>query len=284
MKTLFTALLLCVAVLPNLHAQKGWYLKAGAGYAFPLAGQTFDHYGNPYSGTFNVVNDSLGSNLKYDLKKVSFSSGLQGTAGIGYMFNKNLGVEVAANLGILPTKYNLDFFEGAPPTYKKGTIKQYATEPIMLTPAFVMQVEQKKVKLYARGGIVLPLHTKMITERNIEMQYSSLPNEPPINDIRTLELKTKFGIGFSGAMGAKYSISKNMSLWVESALTSLSLYAKEETITVYRVDGFNVLPLLPRDQIHWQYETENNGSTNALPAYSVPYSNIAINAGISIKF
>jgi hypothetical protein len=50
------------------------------------------------------------------------------------------------------------------------------------------------------------------------------------------------------------------------------------------VDGFNALPLLPRDEIHQEFETKNNGSTNALPAYSVPYSNIAINAGISIKF
>lgn len=282
-KALFALTLLSFVLCPHAEAQKGWYLKAGAGYAFPTAGQTVDNNGTPYGGTVNIVNNTAGNSFTYDVKRVSFSSGMQGTVGLGYMFNKNMGFELAANLGIAPMKYKLTYAEdGVPPVYNYGTSTQYANFPITMMPAFVLQATEKKVTLFARGGLAIPFSKKLINDLKTKDHYSSDPNEPVLERNITLELETRFGIGFSGAMGAKYKIGKTLTVWAEGALLSMSLYAKQQNITSYVVNGYNYLPYLSDEERHQVYDTKSGGSSNSLPMYSVPFSNVALNIGINV--
>lgn len=256
----------------------GFYFRLGAGYAFPNAGQTLGTDGAPLSGT---AGSSNGSGFDtYDLKKVSFSSGGQVHVDAGYMFTRNLGVELGANFGVAAKEYKTTItFPSADRTRTyRQEIKQSVKNSILLLPSVVLQSGGRKLNVYAKGSVVLPLRVKPTSDI---VQTSNLIGT---NDVSTIAVsyntKTKFHPGFGGALGLSYKVSPYISIWAEANLVSFSAYVKEDVMTSYQQDGVSYsvsnVPSI-------KYGTKTGGS-NTDATYSLPMSNIGINAGVALAF
>lgn len=287
MKKSFLATLAAVFTVYSLNAQS-LYVKAGAGYGIPVAGQTMDASGLPYSGNVNIVINNVPNSTMieedYELKRVSMMSGMQAKLGVGYNINSFIAIEVDALIGAVTKKYTIDYAENDNGVIYKESTSIKAKMPAILTPSVVMQVPGKTLTCYARGGVAIPVANKLIVETESEENFDPTY---PIRRAMTLEINTRLGVGFSGAMGLKYNLGKNIQLWGEASLLSLSLYTREQTLTEYTVNGSSVLSYIEPSQKHQVYElsnsTGNANASNVLPAYSLPYSNIGIFVGISTR-
>jgi hypothetical protein len=73
-------------------------------------------------------------------------------------------------------------------------------------------------------------------------------------------------------------------LWTEVSLLSMSLYAGSSEITEYLENGTNRTADLPDDQKRTTYGFSGTGTDNTIASYSMPFSNIALSAGIAFDF
>ena len=127
------SLLLFTITLSAFCFAQGFYFRGGLGYAAPIAGQTLDGAGTVYNGSMNYATQA------YDLKKASFSAGVHGHAAFGYVAGKNVGIELAADIGLLCKKYEARLsnvtLQGVPYDIR---ITQQAM-PVIFNPAIVVQ-------------------------------------------------------------------------------------------------------------------------------------------------
>ncbi|HXS35283.1 MAG TPA: outer membrane beta-barrel protein [Flavipsychrobacter sp.] len=279
-------------VMNTPKKKTGLFLRVGLGYAFPQAGQTMDVNSNPYAAKINYSN--FGSSYSFSLKKASFSAGLQGIAGVGYMVNQHIGFLVDAAIGIAPKKYTttVDSLEiQANPANE--TVTQQTQTPVFVIPALLLQTGGTHYNLYVRAGIVLPAKSKVIAHIDDQLlspaTFTSPISDSNVNTInRTLETKSSFSLGFSGAAGVSYNINDQFKLWGEISFVSLSLYTKETDLTEFSVNGSNMLFNVPRSELSTKYGKSGNtvptNSIGTVPAYSIPFSNVGINIGVSYHF
>jgi hypothetical protein len=275
-KTLFTLVILFVSMAA--HAQK-WYGKVGFGFAIPQAAQTLDVTGSIYSGnaTYNPANDSIAS---FSIKKASFSSGFKGVIGAGYHVNNHFALELYADLGISTTNYNAEQDNVKSPNgayLANDKITQKSQFPIMLIPAMVFKTDKPKLNMYGRLGLVLPLKNQVKVDLTSNIISATFDNEEIAGT-----LKTRFNIGFTGAGGVSYLVAKGVNMWAEVSFMSLSLFAKEMKITSHTsTQSQPISTLLPGTVISYGFSGQA-GATQQ-PTFSLPYSNMGINIGISFE-
>lgn len=281
MKQFILSILSLSLVACSATAQK-FYARAGAGFAIPVAGQNLSQNGWPYSGTMTYVagqNDE--SQLaSFESRKISFNTGIQAHIGIGYMFNKNVGVDLGLIAGLSHSKHELaaQFPEG-PYAYKQS-FTRYANMPLIVTPSIVLQSEGKTVKVYTRAGLALPAKARITHE--IGQTRSVMPLNLTAETLNiTEELSTSPAIGLSGAIGVKYLLSDRIYVTLEVSAISLSVNAKRSELTNYLENGEYV----DLSQIPDRYRYTNYSSSyepGSVPTYSIPFSNASFNVGIAM--
>jgi len=276
-------------------ASAQFYLRAGLGYAFPQAGQTTYNTGIPYyefssaySGTRTI--NASGSQT-YNIKPVSFSSGVQSVLGLGYMFTENIGFQLDAGIGLADKKYTFND-ENIPINYASGSTvvtivsnvstTQQASTPFFLMPSLVLQTNRDKLNVYTHFGLALPLNTK-ITEHQI---ITNAPGTGSLStDDFTWQVKSGFSLGFTAALGLKYSINDKVSIWGELSLLSMAVYTKEQDLQSWVEDGQPVaLSNYPNAQkIKFSKTATVDSTYSSFPTYAQPFSNIGINVGVSFN-
>ncbi len=269
-------LLLCT-LLPAFVFSQGFYFRAGLGYAFAQAGQTMYQNGIAYGGSLNY------STQNYSLKSASLSAGVQSSLAVGYLINKNVGVQLDLNLNIAPKKYTFTI-NNAPFTggfTGDVTLETQSKSLILTTPSVVLQTGGDVWNLYSRFGIVIPLNTK-ITQHETDI------NSPGTGarqvDVFTYEIKNSFSPGFSAAIGIQYKLNERLSLWGEASMLSLTQYIKQQELKEITVDGAGYPLTSYTGNIITNYSkniTVNSSQSN-LPAYAQPFSNVGINFGIRV--
>jgi hypothetical protein len=284
----FLMIIVLVHATSILFAQeKGFYLRAGMGYNFPQAGGTLDDEGNPFNGS--ITTTSTGD-MVYNIKSASFSSGVQGEIGFGYMISKYLGFELDLGIGLANTKYTGNEFD----TGSQGSniVKQYAQTPVLLMPCIVLQNGGTKFNVYARAGMALQLSTKITQEET----NTTLPGTSSQEIyLYSAQLTNSFSLGFTGAVGVQYNLGRSMSLWGEVNLLSLSLFPSEDDLTSVTVTQYGVSTTYPGSSIPpsqggvVQYGKNITISASSIyntpqPTYSIPFSNVGIHFGIMVKF
>lgn len=271
-KTLFT-----VAIFVLCHnamlAQK-WYAKVGFGLAIPQAAQTLDVTGNIMSGnaSYDPAKDSIAS---FSIKKASFSSGFKGIIGAGYHFSNHFSLELYADLGLSTTTYTATQNNVKSPSaayLANDKITQKAQFPIMLIPAMVFKTDKPKLNMYGRVGLVLPLKNEVKIDLSSEY-ISFIPNTEEIKGT----LKTRFNIGFTGASGLSYTVSKGVNMWAEISFMSLALFAKETKITSHT--GTASPNTAPVEGTVVSYGFSGQAGALQQPTFSLPYSNMGFNIG-----
>jgi hypothetical protein len=173
-----------------------FYLKAGIGYAFAQAGQTIDGTATPYSGTLTI--NTTNSSLSYAIKSASYSAGVQGAFGFGYLFTGHIGVQLDANIGIASHKYsftesNVNIGSGI-----LGNVSyvQKAKTPVILSPSVVLQTGGSVWNIYSRFGLALPLSTRISQDEIVSNAAGT--GALTINDFN-FQIKNSFSLGFTAA-------------------------------------------------------------------------------------
>lgn len=284
MKKTLPSILITLLLTTAVHAQQ-FYYRLGLGYDAPLAG-SMDGDGNHFSGSvaYTTHNDTVIDQRNYKIKKVSFASGLSGAVAGGYMFNKNLGIELGANIGIASQEYT--FVENNIWRYNSSAqeIAKFRAElPVLLIPSLVIQAGEGKINFYSRMGIVLPVYSRIA----IDATFRSEPNGSYLVEEFNNEYKTQFSVGISAAAGLKYKITPRLSLFGEFNVLSMSLYAKENDVKKYTANGYssiNGVSLISQLTYQHVYYSNNTNVTTGDPthqlSFSMPFSSIGIHAGI----
>lgn len=276
-RNLLSALFLIISSIVA-QAQK-FYVRAGAGYAFPHAAQIAGtSSGNGTSMAF--MNGSISTGVggtDFTIKKISFASGPVARIAAGYMFSKNIGVDIEGNFSFFPNKHTLTTTLAG--SGYSTTYIQKAIPPIMLTPALLLQTGGEKLNAYTRFGVTLPLSAKVEDEINTVFSDSARSS----NGTKSIQ-RPRLSLGFSAAAGVKYPLATRLSIWTEISLLSMSLYARESELTELTRNGVNNIDLIPKDKRIYKYKFSGNTATNAYYTYSMPFSNIAACVGISYDF
>jgi len=273
-----TLLLLCS--MQRLQAQMtGLYVKAGVGYAFALGAQLSDNTGVPYSGSITYMKYNYPTVSSYDASKVSFAAGAQVYLTAGYMVNNNIGIALQTDLMPAPATNDVYLYNAYNPAgsdVMNAHISRQLSMPFLITPSLLFSTGGNKAfSYYARGGVVLPVYVKMTED---DQYYNPITGAD--EDVKK-ETKMKFGIGFSGAMGLRYSFSPQLSVWGEGNIMSLSLYPNKTTITDHTVNGDPANPkLTPIVGSVITYNTTGAYGTASLPAYALPFSHVGFNVGV----
>lgn len=283
MKKMILSALMIAATAASANAQDtkktndgGVYLRLGVGYSFPQAGDYI-------SGT----QTSTPTSFTTDMKKGSYGSGFNAALAGGYMFSRNIGVELAVGAGIAPKKYTMEYSETGT---NAGTMTNvtYAKMPIMIMPSLVLSTGHTGVEAYTRIGLAINVAGKLINE------FESTDMSVTPNDIVTYteEYTPKLGIGVQGALGVKYHVNDMLGIYVEANGLSMRMDMKKSEVTAMEVNGINTLGLLSINDAQTEYSasyTETNGAPNPSTPWqagpmSVPFSNIGIGVGVTLKF
>lgn len=287
MKSVLLLLVSC-AVLGNVAFGQGFYARLGLGYAVPQAGQTMDGTATPYNGVSSNFSSAGVDYTSYDIKSMSFTSGIHGTIGAGYMFNRHIGIDASfdflasgkkytytdENVIISKVTYNIDIVDRAKAT--------------LFVPALVLQTDGAKANVYTRLGIVLPLNTR-ITQDQI---FTNLPGAGAVvREDDGWEIKNKFSLGFSGAAGIKLAVNTRTNFWAEVGFLSLSMFAKESNRTslditengVYQGNYNSQVAADKRKIVYSNKFTGTSGDFYHQPTFSQPFSNASFSIGFSYE-
>jgi hypothetical protein len=201
------------------------------------------------------------------------------------MFNDNFGIDVAAHMGVANQKYTYNannVLVGNIPN--NVSIVQQAEFPVLLVPSLVIKTNVKKLKLYNRLGIVLPLSTNIIQDQI----YQNLPGLGAVQvEDYTFRISNSFSVGFSGSCGLEWSRNERMKIWVEGSFLSLAVFAREAELIDVSVDGQSgYLSFIPEEQRKITYSANYNaisGDFYHQPTFSQPFSSFSIAAGVSVR-
>ena len=284
-------------------SDKYFYIKSGVGYAFPFANNisnvtmynsNSNYYYSPFSATYST-------HVSFKGHPVSFSAGINGTVGAGYMLGGHVGVELDAQAGIAERRYTADYVSDASAVTRSGyynisSIKRYARLPVLLMPCVVLQTGGEKINVYSRLGVVLPLRSKM-NEEDYE-DYGTTTQGDVITHNYTYS--TNFTLGYTSALGVKYPISKGVYLWGEVNMLSFEPYVKKQTETSNTRNGVEQPVASPLtysrsgSYIAYYYISTTgtittNGSTGSIyynapqPTYTLPFSSAGLWLGVSLR-
>jgi hypothetical protein len=260
-------------------ANAQFYLNANIGYAIPAAGQTISGAGVPYSGTASAT-------AVFSVKDATFSSGIQCTAGVGYLINDHLGVQLDALVGLVTKQYsytdygvNVYYGSSASPVLSDVTYKLQAATPVVLSPSLMLQTGGKVWNIYSRFGVALPVNTA-IDESRI---FSNAPNTGAHTVTEEKwQFTSYFSPGYTAAAGVSRKMSGQLSLRVEVSTLSLSAYVKQQDLTGYIRNGqsYNIAQLSGNKTYYYSKSGTEDTDFVHRPTYSQPFSNIAFNIGI----
>lgn len=263
------------------YAQGDFYIRAGIGYAAPATAQN-GPYGVPYNGHFSIVTDQSGVQhiSSYEIKKAAFNTGVQGQLAFGYMFNKNIGVDLGLQTTLAYLKYESAYINNDGIYLENETTTRYASTPLIISPSLVLQTGGKELNVYARMGLALPLNTKLTVENTYERTTIGVAAPGTLASMDAT-LRCKAALGFTGAVGVNYPVGKKLRIYAEANGVSLTVNAQELEMTSYIYNGqIANVPTLPEDFRITRYSsTAENGK---YPTYAVPFSNIGIAAGVYI--
>ncbi len=257
------------------------YVKAGLGYAIPQSGQTMDGSGTPYNGSTTVNTNAAAET--FSIQSASFSTGVHGALGLGYLLSDHVGIELHGDFGLSTKKYtytiNNVLVNGVESNVQ---ILQKAKGLFVLSPSLVLQTGGEKVNLYSRFGVALPLGSRI----SMDQVQSNQPGTgaTSVYDF-SFKVKNSFTPGFSAAVGARYKLSDKISIWGELSILSMSLYIKEADLQGFSYNGRsqNLAYVTSAHVIKYTKDAVVDSNQGNLPTYSQPFSNVGLNVGVSFN-
>ena len=221
------------------------YLQIGGGYGFPTsstqAGENTTFAPNRLPIKTENVDSELGSGFSIMLRA-------------GYMITTNVGADIGLNY-LIGNRVNLSRQRLGDETFiMTGQARQ-----ARLNPAIVFSTgTQNVLSAYSRVGLVLPLGGVTIIEYNIPSMFSQSGN----SEVEVEEIRGRFGIGFSGTLGAQYEIYPRTHIFTEVEAIHLGIRRRSAKTTTFRVDGQDALAGLTTFSRETNFVNELNNLSN----------------------
>ena len=280
MKQLFT--FICMLVLTTVTYGQ-FQVSVSTGYALESAGMKLGETIN-ITETKNTYG-SYGEGVNFQLR---------GT----YFFNETFGLD-----------FGFGYLKGADQIVSKVSFPGTEIDAIARARAFgasTSVVYKFTNNIYGRFGALIKVggKTEAVVYKksvfsNAEATALGLPNGAYSETNYIEDYHGHFPLGFVGALGYKYDLNSNFSLFVEAEYFGISLKRKDSEITEFNtnivlpdgtvaIEGFYSLDNLPSDVVlKTTYEDElsntNTDSTKKL-SQKVPYSSFGFNFGVTYLF
>ena len=273
--------LLVVSVSINMQqvyaqSEKGFYVSFNTGYNI---GTGQPNTAAAYTMQFVDATEPNSSTSTQEIPKINLGEGFNVGLNGGYLFNKNIGVELGLNY-LISDKINTSrtSYTG---DYRNNEI---SAKMLQIKPAIVFRGGYDKINPYAKLGMVIG-SGKMITES----EYKESGNVAKT----TFELDEGLPIGFQGSLGALYKINDTFSLFGELDLISLTYSPKKGTYTKYDVNGADILSSMSVQSKEFEFVDSFTTDTTSPPdstqpgkSPAVPFSfnSIGLNVGVQYQF
>ena len=305
MKKNYTYLLmsfLAVGLMSSNAGAQGAYVNVGAGFGF--GDGSMSDYNTEYVSTDGVVSVD-----KQTAVFGSLGSGLNVGAGFGFMFNENFGAELGVNYLIGSTftttedRTTTNTVAGSggggsiTTTSNSAFTSSMSANILRINPSLVLMGGGDKIKPYAKFGMILGFGILM---ESIDGSSSSTTTGSPTtsSEYRIYGEKSGgLGFGFSGALGAAFSLSDKMSLYAEMNMNNMSWAPTTATLVSYTDDGVDQLTGATVYDLQTNYVDEITPSSNTWSnpnqvdtspsdelKSKVGLGSVGINIGLKINF
>jgi hypothetical protein len=264
---------------------QGFYVKVGAGYAFPMGSQgLFEE-----TDAREIVGNASVVTSKTTVVKGSYGAGINFNAAAGYKFSPFIGIDL--NVSYLVGKEfsanstietgNGSVFEIGESTKSKG---------FFFSPALMFMAGTENIRPYGLVGVIagsmkVDDETILFTD-NTDTQATYV--------VKT-EVKGDFAFGFRGGVGVDFNISDRISIYAEGIFNSIAYYPKSSEVVTADVDGDDALSDLTVSQRETVYvdevtttsingviQTDQDEPTQELRSPR-PLSSVGLNVGLKIK-
>ncbi|MEO8515146.1 MAG: outer membrane beta-barrel protein [Flavobacterium sp.] len=281
--------MLTVIFTQNVNAQesaatigsKGFYFKTNAGYNFAITNSQHGVGETPFAPSPYPFYDGTviggGSDINWKTIDVNLGKGLNFGATVGYMFNNQLGAEIAVD-------YLMGSKTESKITGSGGSLNQtLSSRMIQIKPALVISAGYSKINPYAKFGAI-------IGSGKITQEFDLF-----VGDLTEVEAEAKGGIafGFHAGVGLNFELTSKLSLFGELNMNNLSYAPEEGKLTKYNLNGVDQLYTLDRSMREFEYTDENpyvnvgGGGPSPdpnqpyrAPKTSYSYSTVGLNFGL----
>jgi hypothetical protein len=314
-KLLLTLLLLSAFVITRAQ----FFMRVGGGYAGAglqnnesVLAPAINPNTPTIDGLANMANTNDSTHM-YKAVHGSYGTGGNVTLGVGYMFNRFIGIDVGVTYGHSNTISCNQVVELPFPLnnrYLNATINTYAYA-VGVAPAVVISGEKKgwKVYPYGRFGISLPVAGKLTDNVTIispqDLNVNGLGWLGNRTDVQLVTTAT-VSLGLYGTAGVAYRPLPFMSVFAEVSFQYLTVKAKSSTVTKWNAtidsagtthvvndiplrgtyrDQFNYVDQLTSSSNNAQYNANynpNQPKQDTRPV--VPASSLGFNVGVTFYF
>lgn len=261
---------------------QGPYINLNLGYGFGMGSSNVNNY--------TYVQKTPGHTSISENKDLSFGKGLNFGGAIGYMFNKNIGLELGLSYLMGGTTEII-----SNQTYNFSTnnsTNSLSSTMFRINPTFVLTAGFDKINPYAKFGMILGMGT--ITGKNESTQTTTiLGNTTTDVEVETTKFNGGLAIGFNAGIGAMLSLSESISLFGEINMANLSYAPTKSEVIEYSKNGANKLSeWTTRDKKTEYVDTYNYDSeastSDASPRTAlkskVPFGSFGVNVGVKFSF
>lgn len=267
MKKIALLFLLITAVWFSAQAQ--FYVRAGGGYALPVAKQTiglnteWTYMLN--SGTINYIEEDV---------KDSYGAGFNFNLGVGYNFSKFVGVDL--NFSYLMGKtIETSSKEGYDDSFViRSTTMSSEVKSLFITPSIVLTAGEGTKTPFARFGIIAGLPT--VEGDSVYYDGYALSTTETI-----WKQKKGASFGFQGAIGMNWVLNNNIKLVTELNFVSMSYAPEERVVTSYTYNGQDIMGQLTEYQKKTIYKEQVVSNSGTRPAGDQPKEEVRVNLPFS---
>lgn len=274
-----------IALIPILFISIGGFaqhafFQIGGGYSFPTS--------TTQAGEITIfgTNGNI-SNIKNANSEMG--GGIPLTVRAGYMINNYVGADIGFN-----------YLIGNKSTQTEAQINDQVanitgeTRQARLNPAIIFSTNRDMdLSAYSRLGLVLPLGGVTTMQFDIPGIFSN--NQA--SSTHTEEIKGRFGVGFSGTMGAQYRVYDRIYLFTEVEAIHLALRRQSGKVTSFSINGNDAINQLNLYNLETNYvdeltPTSNNPRTNPNLNENAPadeltstsfFNSVGLNIGIKYR-
>ena len=289
MKKLIGTIALLAMSMTSMNAQEnGLYLSLNGGYNFAAGTVKNDVVAN----TTKVSGSGSAYVETNEQVALSLGKGINFGGAVGYMFNKNVGTELAFDYLIGgKTSYTNSKSSNSTSSSSK-TDYDISASMLQIIPSLVISAGMEKINPYAKFGFVIG-SAKITTNQNTTNTASFGGSTNTNTSERTIETLTNTGLGFKGSLGAMFAVNSNISVFAELTSINMSLNLKSGTITKDTTNGVDNLIGKSINDTQTVYEdtlttnspkTVNPNEPSKAATISFPFSSFGINVGLKYSF
>ncbi|MFZ4549562.1 MAG: outer membrane beta-barrel protein, partial [Bacteroidales bacterium] len=247
------------------------YAKINAGYGLQMSSQNIDY--------FSFTNFSIDTaSSTQEQVKTSLGKGLVFEGAVGYLFNKNIGVELDVSY-LLGTKTQTN-----QTLYGSRRNNSLSANMLRINPSFVVSCGFEKINPYAKLGLIIGFG-KIFYEDDYTSASGSVVSE-------IMELSGGIALGLNAGAGIMYHLNEKLSLFGEINMVNLSYSPSRGELTKSTINGTDRLPdlTIAEKEVDFvdSYTTDTNTPyTHTEPREelkeSFPFGSAGLNVGIKIN-